>query len=248
MFMFSLTLPLALVVAFILYRPIPTSSNPVDAVLLFLRRKSLSFLPEPLHFMLALSIAAALLGLLHPLAFALLCALPLRCFCSVQNAQQIKGRLDSGIHAGSPEAYESDILSALQDMTLSFSREGLLPAVLMALFLPLRLSPGIGMFLLLQSLLPDAPLMELRTRLVSMTDRLLSGLLMLCCGVVGRLPVGITGQGPFPRLVSILKLDMAHREDHMPLSGDISQGALLLGVCLCLTVLVLTVLLLLLRV
>ena len=246
--MSCLILPLALACAFLLYRPIPTSSNPVDAVLLFLRRKTLPYFREPLPFMFVLSVAAALLGLLHPLVCALLCALPLRCFCSVQNAQQVKSRLDSGIHAGSPEAYESELLSALQDMTLAFSREGLLPVVLMALFLPLRLSPGIGMFLLLQSLLPDAPLMEVRTRLLSLTDRLLSALLVLCCGVVGRLPVGITGQGPFPRLVSILKLDMAHREDHMPLSGDISQGALLLGVCLCLTTLVLTLLLLLLRI
>ena len=251
-----LTMPLSLAFAFLLYLPLPAADEKIQAALrtlfrhvtrLFTGKNGHADEPVALgFFLLILAGCASLLGAIHPLLAAAVCAPAFSALAVIPRSAAVKRELDAGTYARDIAAYELRVLESCGQLAPAFSRGACAPLLLMAAGMPFYLSSA---FLVAYAGLcavrePCALAQKICNRIAYGSDRVLAALMLLCCGVVGRNPLRTGGSGPQERLMSVLGIAGDEADTHAPVSGDIAQGVFLCCFCIVLLCALLTLLLL----
>lgn len=248
-----LALPLALVLGFCLYLPLPRATqglaNGVTRLYAaFLRPLTRGKRPcdERLAFALFLLLAGGvcqLAGGWHPVATAVVTAPLMGALTLLPQAVAAKEELDSGAFSRDTEGYEARVRSVCASLGPAFVTDLCAPLLILALGMPLRLSCALGgVYFALRALCDQAPQAR---RAVALLRRpawaVMRGMLLLCSCVVGRNPLRVRGDEPRALLLSILGIAGDGTDTHAPVAGDIAQAVFLCCFCSALLCLMLTV-------
>lgn len=235
----ALALPAALLLSFLLYLCFPKLSEyaasgirRLYALLLprFTRKDGAADdRPALAVFCLMLSGAAALIGAVHPIVSALICAALFPGLSILPQSAAIKDELDSGLYARDIPAYESRVRTACASLAPAFVSDVCAPLLLIALGTPLYLGTALGTaWLCLRALCSEnRDAMRIVTLLLRPADAVMRAMMLLCSGVVGRNPTRTSGGRAKERLISILGIAGDETDTHAPMAGDIAQGVFL---------------------
>lgn len=239
--------PLALVLAACLYLLLPKASAYAKegvvrlyalALARFTRRDgSVDEKPALMIFLLLLGGAAALLGAIHPLVAAVVMTPLFTGFAILPGCAKVKDELDSGAYSGDIPAYEARVRESCASLAPAFSHELMLPMILCCIGMPLYLSCALGYMGAALLVLADVNRTAERASVIlrRAADAVMTAMLALCSGVVGRNPLHIKRRGAQARLMSTLGVAGDETDTHAPMAGDIAQGIFLC--CFCLLVL-----------
>lgn len=245
-----LAVPAALLLACCLYLPVPRAAAGLHRALealyaavlrLFTRRcGQTDDAPALLTLSLLLGGAAALLGAAHPLLSAVLAAPAFTGLAALPGCAAVKDALDSGQYARDIPAYESRVRETCASLAPAFTAGVAAPLLLLAAGTPLYLGPSLCWIFTALRLFEDRSTAARRIvrAVLRAAESILSALMLLCSGVVGRNPLRTQGRGAQDRLLHILGVAGDGTDTHAPMSGDIAQGIFLCGFCtalLCLT-------------
>ena len=248
-----LALPLALVLGFCLYLPLPRAAERLAhgvarLYAAFLRPLSREKRPcdERLAFALFLLLAGGvcqLLGGWHSVATAVVTAPLMSALTLLPQAAAAKEELDSGALSRDTEGYEARVRSVCASLGPAFVTDLCAPLLMLSLGMPLRLSCALGgVYLALRALCDEAPQAR---RAVALLRRpawaVMRGMLLLCSCVVGRNPLRVRGDEPRALVLSILGIAGDGTDTHAPVAGDIAQAVFLCCFCSALLCLMLTV-------
>jgi len=234
-----LALPLALVLAFCLYLPLPQAADAFvrgtgRLYTAFLRLLSRGKRPCDASvslalFLLLLGGVCQLVGGLHPISAGVLTA-PLFCALTLlPQAVHAKEELDSGVLSRDIEGYEARVRGVCAALAPAFVTDAFAPMLLLAIGTPLHLSCALGgMYFGLRALCERE---ERARRAVALVRRpawaVTRAMLLLCSCVVGRNPLRAHGDEPGALLLSILGIAGDETDTHAPVAGDIAQAVFL---------------------
>ena len=251
-----LALPLALVLAFCLYLPLPRAAERLahgvtHLYAAFLRPLTRGKRPVDGHLAFALFLLLSggvcqLAGGWHSVATAVVAAPLLSALTLLPQAADVKEMLDSGALSRDTEGYEARVRSVCASLGPAFVTDLCAPLLLLALGMPLRLSCALGgVYFALRALCDQEPRAR---RAVALLRRpawaVMRGMLLLCSCVVGRNPLRAHGDEPRALLLSILGIAGDGTDTHAPVAGDIAQAVFLCCFASALLCLMLTVALL----
>lgn len=233
--------PAALLIACLIYLPLPRAaacferslSFAYDKTLLLFTRKSgaADHTPALISYLLVLCGVTAVLGAIHPLA-AMALMVPLFTGLSALPAcAQMEHELDSGKYARDIPAYERLVRESCSAVAPAFVTGIVSPMLLCAAGMPLYLACPLGYAYTALNVLSKQNNTEIKlVRIVQhIADRLLVFFMTLCCGVTGRNPLRIKGQTAQPRMLSIVGIAGDETDTHAPMAGDIAQAIFLCG-------------------
>lgn len=250
-----LALPASLALAFLLYLPLPALADRLDGALAWLYARTLRLFTDKrgrheralalASYLLLLGGVPTLLGALHPVLCALTAAPLFSALSRLPRAASVKRELDGGALKSDAAAYEARVLAVCEGFASAFSREMILPLLLLALGMPLGLGGALGFMARgLRAADAQSPLARrVLPPLERAADAVFHALLLLCSCVVGRNPFRTRGKDVRARLLSVLGLD-GTASGHAPVAGDIAQAAFLCGFASCVLCAMLTLLLL----
>lgn len=239
--------PLALVLAVCLYMILPKAAAYVKGGVVRLYALTLTRFTHKdgrtdetaalVVFALILGGCAALIGAIHPLVASVVMAPLFTGFAILPGCAKVKDELDSGAYSGDIPAYEARVRESCASLAPAFSHELMLPMILCCIGMPLYLSCALGyMGAALLALAEHNPsARRASAALERASDAVLTAMLALCSGAVGRNPLHIRGRGAQARLMSTLGVAGDETDTHAPMAGDIAQGIFLC--CFCLLVL-----------
>lgn len=230
-------LPAAFVLSLCLYLPLPRAQETIFSLL---RRLHARFLPRLrserralLAFVLAVFALSALLCAVHPIVCCLL-MVPLFAYGAVfPHCAAVKSELDSGKYSRDIPAYESLVRSTCLKVAPAFVLGAVAPMLLCAAGIVLHMgcAPAWAFCALLAVDADQSPLGRIPAQAERISDRLLSALMVLCSGVVGRSPLRTRGEDAVSRMMNTIGIAGDGTDTHAPMSGDISQAAFLCCFC-----------------
>ncbi len=241
-------LPAALALSFMLYLPFPNAPKRLLSLLSALHNRMLPLftfndgkVDKPLAqgvLIFVIACAASALGAVHPLLAAVVMAPAFTAPACLRGAVEEKHTLDSGILSRDIPAYESRVRTSCAALAPAFTEGLCLPLLLAAVGTPLYLGPALVWLLLgLRALQPDSRILLVLHRAA---DKLFSGIVTLCSGIVGRNPARIHGQDAQSRF--LCTLGIGEGATHAPVAGDIAQGVFLCCFCSVLLTIILSLL------
>ncbi len=227
-----IVLPAGFALAFALYFLLPQTADVLVYLLARAYQRQPVRKPRPIAFSTLLATLAFFLSLVHPALTALTLAPLFTGLASVPRAAEVKRRLDGGACAGDVAAYEAQVMESCEGFAPAFSGEVVVPLLLCALSLALRLGGALGWaWLGLRAACgEEGGPARLLAHLARVGDALLFALSLVCACIVGRNPFRTRGAGAQARLVSVLGIAQDDTRIHAPVAGDIAQGALVCGV------------------
>lgn len=250
-----LTLPASFLLAFLLYLPFPSVVMLRDRALcalharivrLFTGKKGRADEKAALaFFLLALSGCAALIGAIHPLCAAVICAPVFSAPACLSLSASVKRTLDSGAFADNFSDYEAQVRETCADFAPAFVTGACAPMVLLAIGTPLYLGSALAW-----PVPACAPVRRAAPPPAASPERYparqnpSSWCARTRCGAVGRNPLRTDGKGARSRLLSILGIADGEARTHAPVSGDIVQAAFLCCFCMVLLAVLLSLVLL----
>ena len=251
----ALALPAAVVLSLCLYMPMPALEKKLSGMLVKLHSSVQTVLQNkqidtrhalPIVLIILASVAA-LLSAVHPLLCAVIAA-PLFTFSAVMpGCANAKEELDSGKYARDIPAYETIVRENCLILPSAFVRGCIAPMLLLAAGMPLYIGAALGYaYAALRALeSEDAQAARWLAPADRAADKVLSMMLMLCAGLVGRNPLRIRADNAQQRLIRTLGIAGDKTDTHAPMSGDIAQGIFICSfasglLCMMLTLVLLT--------
>ena len=234
-----LAVPLAFLLSFCLYLPLPRADGLMtrgigrlfDGFLRLGNRGAHTLRHERALalFVLLFAVLCQLLGGWHPAASGLLMAPLFFAVAQLPDAVRAKEELDSGAFSRDTEGYEARVRSVCAGLGPAFTDGVCAPLLLMALGAPLHLSclTG-GAYLALRALAGQhRPAQHALVVLRRPVWAVMRAMLLLCSCVVGRNPLRAHGSEPRALLLSILGIAGDETDTHAPVAGDIAQAVFL---------------------
>lgn len=248
-----LALPLAFLLAFCLYLPLPAAAEFFARSIARLYAAFLRLLQRGKRpcsdavalalFLLLFAGVCQFIGCLHLAAAGVLTAPLFSALTLLPQAVRAKEELDSGILSRDTEGYEARVRSVCASLGPAFVTDACAPLLLLALGTPLYLSCALGgAYFALRALCEHS--IHAR-RMLALLRRpawgVLRFMLLLCSCVVGRNPFSARGDTPRTLLLSILGIAGDETDTHAPVAGDIAQAVFLccfsmIFLCIVLTV------------